>query len=211
MTLALPFFMSLSFINVMMAATILLLLTLLLLGVVVGELWHERPTTPEEGTATFQAPQAPLALCAILYSFEGICLVLPMESAMKESKHFKPVFLTSMVVVAFILAAFSSICVLAFGTITNGSITAFLVEKYHDNESLQLLILVTNFVVSLSVLFTYPLQLYPAVELLATSWSPWLDKLMTKLTRRRQPNTSTQRRRSQPHQNVLVRNVCHRV
>ena len=189
MTLALPFFMSLSFIpslkglvNVMMAATILMLLTLLLLGVFVGKVWHERPTTSEEGAATINPPMLPLALCAILYSFEGICLVLPIESAMKETKHFKSVFFTSMTVVACIMAVFSAVCVTAYGTVTNGSITAFLVEKYHDNESLQLLLLLTNFVVSLSVLLTYPLQMYPAVELMAQSWSPWFDKLNKTLT-----------------------------
>ncbi|KAL7571319.1 hypothetical protein ACA910_007640 [Epithemia clementina (nom. ined.)] len=180
MTMALPFFMSLSFIpsikglsTVMMIATVLLIVSLALLGLVVDQEWYERPTraTDPDDTAYFQAPKAPLSLCAILYSFEGICLVLPIESAMKEPKYFKPVFITSMAAVALILAVFSSICVLAFGKVTNGSITAFLILKYQDNESLQGLLLLTNLAVSLSVLFTYPLQMYPAVELMGPSWS----------------------------------------
>jgi hypothetical protein len=74
LTLALPFFMSLSFIPslkglapVMAAATIMLLVGLALLGVVVEETWEDRPTA----LPTLAVPQMPLALCAILYSYEG--------------------------------------------------------------------------------------------------------------------------------------------
>ena len=183
MTLALPLFLSLSFIpslkglsTVMMVATVLLLLTLFLLGLVVDDQWDHRPPTIEDGAASFQAPRAPLALCAILYSFEGICLVLPIESAMKKEEsqqYFRPVFFTSMTLVAVVLAGFSSVCVAAFGTVTNGSITAFLVQEFPNDQSLQGLLLLANLAVSLSVLLTYPLQLYPAVELVAPALSIW--------------------------------------
>lgn len=174
LTLALPFFMSLSFIPslkglapVMAAATIMLLVGLALLGVVMEETWEDRPTT----LPTLAVPQMPLALCAILYSYEGICLILPIESAMAEPKHFKAVFIGSMGLVSCILAGFSALCILAFGSVTNGSVTAFLIQEYTDNARLRWWLLLTNLAVSLSVLLTYPLQLFPAVELLGPTWS----------------------------------------
>ena len=82
MTVALPFIMGLSFIPsinalspVMVAGTILLFSGFGVLGYVIAEVWSERPTDPIE----IQWSEAPLALCAILYSYEGICLILPIE------------------------------------------------------------------------------------------------------------------------------------
>lgn len=82
MTVALPFIMGLSFIPnlnaltpVMLAGTVLLFSGFGVLGYVIGILWDERPTDPVE----IQWKEAPLALCAILYSYEGICLILPIE------------------------------------------------------------------------------------------------------------------------------------
>ena len=82
MTVSLPFIMGLSFIpslnaltSVMVAGTILLFSGFATLAYVVAELWNERPTDPID----VQWKEAPLALCAILYSYEGICLILPIE------------------------------------------------------------------------------------------------------------------------------------
>ena len=105
----------------------------------------------------------PLALCAIMYSYEGINLILPVESAMKSPENFEKIFKIAMICVAVIFSLFSIICVMAFGKVDDGSITAFLMLHYKqylgDNW-----ILAANFVVSFSVLFTYPLQLFPCVS-----------------------------------------------
>lgn len=67
---------------------VLLLATLGALGVIVGEEWSDRP----EETPSANLSQIPLALCAILYSYEGINLILPVESAMQQPEKFAPVF-----------------------------------------------------------------------------------------------------------------------
>ena len=41
-----------------------------------GKEWDARPTKLPE----LHVPQMPLAACAILYSYEGICLILPIVS-----------------------------------------------------------------------------------------------------------------------------------
>jgi proton-coupled amino acid transporter len=85
---------------------------------------------------------------------------------MAEPRKFKRVFGAAMACVAVILAAVSNLCVAAFGEVTNGSVTAFLLEEYKDNKSLIVFLMIANTTVSLSVLFTYPLQLFPTLELI---------------------------------------------
>mmetsp|Transcript_28750 Transcript_28750/g.57342 ORF Transcript_28750/g.57342 Transcript_28750/m.57342 type:complete len:622 (-) Transcript_28750:423-2288(-) len=176
MTTALPFIMGLSFIPdldaltpVMVAGTVSLFSAFGVLGYVIGLLWGERPMEPLE----VEWKSAPLALCAILYSYEGICLILPIESAMKEPKKFKKTFLGAMACVALILAGVANICVIAFGEVTNGSVTAFLLEKYQDDKATLVFLMIANTAVSLSVLFTYPIQLFPVIELVGPKAMAW--------------------------------------
>jgi proton-coupled amino acid transporter len=183
MTLALPFIMALSFIPslkslapVMATGTIMLLISFVAVGVIIGDEWEARPTT----TPQVNPPLVPLAVCAILYSYEGICLILPVESAMKEPQHFQKVFVGAMTSVCLILAGFAVICVVTFGNVTSGSVTAFLLVSYEDDPTVTFWLMVANTAVSLSVLLTYPLQLFPALELLAPAMAnilPWGEKV----------------------------------
>lgn len=82
MTVTLPFILGLSYIPsisaltpIMVAATVLLFSGFGVLGYVIFAEWENRPTDPVE----VNWKEAPLALCAILYSYEGICLILPIE------------------------------------------------------------------------------------------------------------------------------------
>lgn len=183
MTVALPFVMGLSFITslnaltpVMVAGTFSLFVGFGVLAFIIGLVWEDRPTEPVD----IQWKSAPLALCAILYSYEGICLILPIESSMAEPRKFKKVFFQAMVSVALVLATVSNVCVYAFGEVTNGSVTAFLLEKYKGDKTVTFFLMIANTVVSLSVLFTYPIQLFPVVEILssdfAEAWSRFMHK-----------------------------------
>ena len=177
MTACLPACLCLSFIPslkglapIMAAGTVLLLATLFIMAIIGEEEWHDKPTE----YPTFAFSRSPLALCAILYSYEGICLILPIESAMEEPKKFGKTFAGAMALVSLILATFSCSCVFVFGEVTNGSVTAFLMRHYDnvgDQVHLTALLLAANTAISFSVLLTYPIQLYPAVELLGPSWS----------------------------------------
>eukprot|EP00579_Thalassiosira_antarctica_P002360 CAMPEP_0201873280 /NCGR_PEP_ID=MMETSP0902-20130614/5829_1 /ASSEMBLY_ACC=CAM_ASM_000551 /TAXON_ID=420261 /ORGANISM="Thalassiosira antarctica, Strain CCMP982" /LENGTH=589 /DNA_ID=CAMNT_0048399839 /DNA_START=197 /DNA_END=1963 /DNA_ORIENTATION=+ len=168
MTVAFPFILGLSFIPNLSALTpVLTMGTVLLfsgfgvLGYVIYAEWDERPVNPVE----VQWKEAPLALCAVLYSYEGICLILPIESCMAEPKKFKKIFGAAMACVAILMAIVANLCVMAFGEVTNGSVTAFLLEKYKDDKSVIVFLMIANMAISLSVLFTYPLQLFPTLEL----------------------------------------------
>jgi len=183
MTVALPFIMALTFIRslkaltpVMVLATILLFSGFGLIGYTIFAVLANRPREAME----LEWTSVPLAVCAVLYSYEGICLILPIQSAMKHPRQFKKVFWSAMTCVAVIFALFANICVYAFGSVDNGSITAFLLEKYKDDNHLIMIVMAANTVVSLSVLFTYPLQLFPTIELIG----PKFSKLVWKLTHR---------------------------
>jgi proton-coupled amino acid transporter len=74
-----------------------------------------------------------------------------------------------MTVVAITYAVVPSLCVLAFGAVTNGSVTAFLLQAFHDDDSMTAWLMIANTAVSISVLLTYPLQLFPALEVIGPS------------------------------------------
>lgn len=170
MVIALPFIMSLNFVPslkmlapIMAIATALLIASLAGLGIIVAQEWPSRPDEMPD----IQPSKIPAALCMILYSYEGINIILPVHAAMKSPAHFDVVFWFAMAIVALCLAGVAVICVLAFGNVTNGSVTAFLLEKYQNDSDSRFTtwIMFVNTVVSLSVLLTYPLSMYPAIEL----------------------------------------------
>jgi len=198
-TLALPSVLALSCLPdlkalapVILAATVAFAVGLGLLSSLVAVEWHERPQTAATDRITWNT--VPLAICAVLYSFEGVCLILPVQSSMREPRHFKPVFVAAMTASAVIFCLVAGLSVAAFGTVTSGSITAFLLEKYNnsndddDDESsnahLHSMVLLANAAVSFSVLITYPLQLFPCFELVGPLVASCCS--ITKRRRRRQ-------------------------
>jgi len=179
-TLALPFVLLLSCIPnlkrlspVMLVATVALFVGFGLLGVVIVTEWNHQPTPEEVNLYDIHWMKMPMAVCAILYSYEGICVVLPIESAMAQPKHFKKVFVSSMSFAAVVFSTIAALCVLAFGSVTNGSVTAYLVEKW-DDENVKWWLYMTNAFCSLAVLLTYPLHLFPCFELIG----PWLTRVL---------------------------------
>uniref|UniRef100_A0A7S3L0B0 Amino acid transporter transmembrane domain-containing protein n=1 Tax=Amphora coffeiformis TaxID=265554 RepID=A0A7S3L0B0_9STRA len=99
---------------------------------------------------------------------------------MKYPSHFDFVFWLSMALVALCLASVAIVSVVCFGNVTNGSLTAFLLDNYQDgtNNRITEWIMFANTTVSLSVLLTYPLTMYPAIELLGPilQRNAWLSR-----------------------------------
>ena len=101
-----------------------------------------------------------------MYSFEGINLVLPLESAMIRPEKFVPVYIVAKIIITLTFTLFSVMCVAAFGNVTDGSISAFLMKNDQDEIGTEWVIL-ANIAFSLSVLFSYPLQLFPCISVLS--------------------------------------------
>mmetsp|Transcript_32064 Transcript_32064/g.94359 ORF Transcript_32064/g.94359 Transcript_32064/m.94359 type:complete len:567 (+) Transcript_32064:114-1814(+) len=143
---------------------ILLLLAFGCISLIMASNWSDRPTD----LPTVDVARIPLAFCAIIYSFEGINLVIPIEAAMADPSQFDKCFALAMMSVTSIYSVFACLCVAAFGPIDNGSVTAFLMDNA-EKYSATSLVLASNFIVSISVLLTFPLQLFPAINLISQS------------------------------------------
>jgi len=176
-TLVLPAAMALSCVPNLKAlgfaikiATGLLFSAFFFIGVVVIKNWGDysgaKTNETDEGR---WSSTVPIAICAVMYSYEGISLVLPVESAMQKPESFARPYGLGLVGMIIIFTAFPSFCVAAFGTVDDGSITAFLLNNRDKFEG-DSLVLVANLLVSISVLFTYPLQLFPCIGLVNQLW-----------------------------------------
>lgn len=108
--------------------------------------------------------RAPMAICGILYTFEGICIVLPLEGAMKERAGFRSRFTSVYALITVLYICIGSSCVFFLGLITDGSITAFLAE-HSDEFSGYMLVTIANLLVSVAVLLSYALAMFPCIEL----------------------------------------------
>ena len=141
-------------------AIVLLLAAFAVLGVVSVENYPTRPSS----LPSTNWGQVPIAICAILYSFEGICIVMPLEASMKQRKKFDDVFSAAYLVVTVVYCCVGSLFVWVFGSVESGSITAFLMnhEDRYEGDSL---VALANFLVCASVVGTYPLIMFPCIEL----------------------------------------------
>lgn len=187
-----------SMVPLMVLASFFMTLGFCLLGWIGLSKWEDRPRFDELPELKLDG-NAFMALCGILYSFEGICIILPVESSMRYPvKEFKSAFGFSMVVVTMLLCGMAGLSVIVFGEVTNGSITAFLLETYGDeledetDFGIASKTVLSNILVSLSIILSYPLMLYPAVELVAPSIFDWAEN------RRRRSQKSEEDSRNSP-------------
>ena len=98
-----------------------------------------------------------------VYAFEGIGIILPIECSMQHPNYFSQILAVSMTIVTLIYIAFGEIVLMAFGSIDDAGITKYLVTVGSVPASLAAIISV---LVSSAVLLSYPLQLYPALQVL---------------------------------------------
>lgn len=105
---------------------------------------------------------APAFASNMVFSFEGIALTIPMEIAMVNQEKFPKILTSAMFSVAAIFLVVAIYCLVGLGgVVTSGSISASL-EGYVPQEFLA----ISNLVLAAAVLSTYPLQFYPAIEIL---------------------------------------------
>ncbi|KZC12087.1 PREDICTED: proton-coupled amino acid transporter 1 isoform X2 [Dufourea novaeangliae] len=104
----------------------------------------------------------PLFFGTVIYSFEGITLVLPLKNEMKKPNNFnKPlgVLNVGMVIVGTMFVAMGFISYLKYGDAVAGSVTLNL-------ETKEVLPQCIKIAISLSILFTYALQFYVPVAIM---------------------------------------------
>jgi len=147
-----------------------LLLACFIMLAVCGVINGDASTTNDDDaltTAGYSLSEKVIATTAILYSFEGICLVLPVSASLSLSakSREKSTYIIALTVVTLTFLTFSLGALYAFGKVTDGSITAYLIEREGLFPNGGWLIAGANVTSCISVLCTYPLQLYPCLEL----------------------------------------------
>eukprot|EP01064_Diplonema_japonicum_P016150 TRINITY_DN2415_c0_g3_i1.p1 TRINITY_DN2415_c0_g3~~TRINITY_DN2415_c0_g3_i1.p1 ORF type:complete len:502 (+),score=115.84 TRINITY_DN2415_c0_g3_i1:960-2465(+) len=114
----------------------------------------------------FNANKFPIFLGTALFSFEGVCLVLPIKSAMKDPLAYPKVLMSVMICLAAIYTSFSVANYLAHG---KNMETAIILEL--PKGSVPVLLVQLAYVLAIG--FTFPLQFYPAVQVLENLiWKP---------------------------------------
>lgn len=102
----------------------------------------------------------------MIFSFEGIALMIPMEFAMIRPTKFPGIMTFAMCVVATIFLIFATYCVIGLGGVVNdGSISAAMAAAQGPLKVPNGFIVATNAILGVAVLATFPLQCYPALEI----------------------------------------------
>ncbi|GLD99797.1 hypothetical protein PINS_up008525 [Pythium insidiosum] len=102
---------------------------------------------------------APFFFGVASYCFEGVGMVLPLENAMQNPQHFKPILISTVVILTTVYATFGVCGYLAFGDATKDVITL----NMSDSTGIVTLVQLS---LCIGLFFTYPVMLFPVFEVL---------------------------------------------
>ena len=111
---------------------------------------------------SFNAHDWPLFLGTIIFTFEGISLVLPIQESMKQPSKFSIVLPTVMIIITTLFITVGTLSYAVFGSQTK---TIILLNLPQDNR----LVNTVQLLYSLAIFLSAPLQLFPAVQILEDS------------------------------------------
>lgn len=100
-----------------------------------------------------------LTVGASIFTFEGIGLILPIQSSMKQPEHFEKLLGTVMVLITCIFASVGALCYATFGSETK-------IEVIDNFPQSSRLVNAVQFMYALAVLIGNPVQLFPAQRIL---------------------------------------------
>lgn len=101
-----------------------------------------------------------LFLGTAIFTFEGIGTVIPIQQSMKNKHMFRPLLTWAIISILLVLVAFGILGYVAFGETVLGPITLNLPED-------DIFVKIVLALYTLAVLFSYPLIVFPAVEILS--------------------------------------------
>ncbi|QIX00247.1 hypothetical protein AMS68_005764 [Peltaster fructicola] len=109
-----------------------------------------------------------------IFTFEGIGLIIPIQSGMKDPKKFPPVLGFVMVLITVVFVSMGALSYAAFGSHTK---TVIILNMPQDNRFVN----GVQFIYSLAILLSTPLQIYPAIEITSQQlfsrtgkYNPWI-------------------------------------
>ncbi|KAL7796813.1 transmembrane amino acid transporter domain-containing protein [Trichoderma ceciliae] len=116
----------------------------------------------EPSVRLFNPSDFPLTLGSAIFTFEGIGLILPIQSSMKKPHHFRGLLYFVMFLITAIFTSVGALCYATFGENTKIQI----ISNFPQDSPL---VNAVQFLYSLAVLAGEPVQLFPAVRILETS------------------------------------------
>lgn len=96
-----------------------------------------------------------------IFTFEGVGLIIPIQESMKHPEKFPGVLATVMVIITVAMVSIGAISYAAYGSVTK---TVVLLNLPQDNHMVN----AVQFLYSLAILLSTPLQLFPAIRILET-------------------------------------------
>lgn len=112
----------------------------------------------------------PLFFGTVVYSFEGVCNMLPVENALRNSNDVWTILYGGMVIVVAAYATVGACGYAAWPDVTSGSITAEIASHDHASSLEAAGPVAANVCTIVAVIFTFPIQLFPSMELLEASF-----------------------------------------
>ena len=112
--------------------------------------------------ALFNPSNFPLTIGNCIFTFEGIGLILPIQSSMKHPEKFHTLLYVVMFIITVIFTSVGVLCYATFGEETK-------VEIISNFPQSSKLVNVVQFVYALAVMVGEPVQLFPAVRIIETS------------------------------------------
>ncbi|KAJ6782985.1 hypothetical protein PWT90_10381 [Aphanocladium album] len=110
----------------------------------------------------FNPVDFPLTIGSAIFTFEGIGLILPIQSSMKKPHHFGPLLYLVMFLITIIFTSVGALCYATFGEDTKIQI----ISNFPQDSAL---VNAVQFLYSIAVLAGDPVQLFPAVRIIETS------------------------------------------
>lgn len=100
-----------------------------------------------------------LTIGAAIFTFEGIGLILPIQSSMEKPESFEPLLWVIMLIITIIFTSIGALCYAVFGSATE-------IEVISNFPQTSKLVNAVQFLYSLAVMVGIPVQLFPAVRIL---------------------------------------------
>jgi proton-coupled amino acid transporter len=107
----------------------------------------------------FNPQQYTLTIGAAIFTFEGIGLILPIQSSMKQPEKFEYLLWAIMLIITIIFTSVGALCYATFGSATK-------IEVISNFPQDSKLVNAVQFLYSLAVLVGTPVQLFPALRIL---------------------------------------------
>ena len=124
--------------------------------------------------ANFNPGSWTLLIGTAIFTFEGVGLVIPIQSGMREPEKFPRVLATVMVIISVVFISAGALSYAAYGSQTK---TVILLNMPQDDK----LVNGVQFLYSLAILMSTPLQIYPAIEITSQQlfsrtgkYNPWI-------------------------------------